>query len=103
MQPSADRVVDEQVDVVYGVVADEPLPLDVYRPPARPVPPAGHHPRPWRRDVDGSRADMADPARHLARAGYVAFAVDYRLVDLRPHVTVGRPLSSTTSNSPCGG
>ena len=29
----------------------------------------------------GSRADMADPARQLARAGYVAFGVDYRLVD----------------------
>jgi acetyl esterase/lipase len=81
MQPSADPVVDEQVDVVYGIVADEPLPLDVYRPPARPAPrPAMvlvHGGGMW----SGSRADMADPARHLARAGYVAFAVDYRLVD----------------------
>jgi acetyl esterase/lipase len=81
MQPPADPVVDEQVDVVYGIVADEPLPLDVYRPPARPAPrPAMvlvHGGGMW----TGSRADMADPARHLARAGYVAFAVDYRLVD----------------------
>ena len=60
---------------------DEPLLLDVYRPPARPAPrPAMvlvHGGGMW----TGSRADMADPARHLARAGYVAFAVDYRLVD----------------------
>ncbi len=81
MQPSAHPGVDEQVDVVYGVVADEPLLLDVYRPPARAAPrPAMvlvHGGGMW----TGSRADMADPARQLARAGYVAFAVDYRLVD----------------------
>ena len=67
--------------VVYGTVADEPLLLDVHRPPPR------HAPRPavvlvhgggmW----TGSRADMANPARRLAHAGYVAFSIDYRLVD----------------------
>ena len=73
--------VDEDRAVAYGSVADEPLLLDVHRPPARATPrPAVVHVHGggmW----TGSRADMADPARQLARAGYVAFAVDYRLVD----------------------
>ena len=73
--------VDEQVGAVFGVMADEPLLLDVYRPPARtsrrPAVVLVHGGGMW----TGSRADMADPARQLARAGYVAFAVDYRLVD----------------------
>ena len=68
-------------DIVYGHAADEPLLLDVHRPPARGAPrPAVvlvHGGGMW----TGSRADMADPARRLARAGYVAFSVDYRLVD----------------------
>ena len=80
-QPLAHRGVDEEVDVVYGIVDDEPLLLDVYRPPAhaapRPAMVLVHGGGMW----TGSRADMADPARQLARAGYVAFAVDYRLVD----------------------
>jgi acetyl esterase/lipase len=62
-------------------VADEPLLLDVFRQPARAAPRPAivlvHGGGMW----TGSRADMADPARQLARAGYVAFAVDYRLVD----------------------
>jgi acetyl esterase/lipase len=67
--------------VVYGVVAGEPLLLDVYRSLR------GMEPRPavvlihgggmW----TGSRADMEQPAQQLARAGYVAFSVDYRLVN----------------------
>src|SRR6478735_7655031 len=76
------RGVEEEVDVVYGVADGEPLLLDVYRPPWRPAPrPAVvlvHGGGMW----TGSRADMADPARQLAQAGYIAFAVDYRLVDL---------------------
>jgi acetyl esterase/lipase len=77
----AHRGADEAVDVVYGIVDREPLLLDVYRPPTRATPrPAVvlvHGGGMW----TGSRADMADPARQLARAGYVAFAIDYRLVD----------------------
>ena len=73
--------VDEGHGVVYGRVADELLLLDVHRPPHRATPrPAVvlvHGGGMW----TGSRADMAHPARQLARAGYVAFAVDYRLVD----------------------
>jgi acetyl esterase/lipase len=80
-QPLAHRGADEEVDVIYGIVDDEPLLLDVYRPPApaapRPAMVLVHGGGMW----TGSRADMADPARQLARAGYVAFAVDYRLVD----------------------
>jgi acetyl esterase/lipase len=79
------RVAEARVDVeravVYGVVAGEPLLLDIYRSLRR------EEPRPavvlihgggmW----TGSRADMEHPAHQLARAGYVAFSVDYRLVD----------------------
>ena len=81
MPPDAQDIADEERGVVYGTVEDEPLLLDVFRPPARAAPrPAVvlvHGGGMW----TGSRADMADPARQLARAGYVAFAVDYRLVD----------------------
>jgi acetyl esterase/lipase len=77
----ARRGVDAEGDVAYGIVDGELLLLDVYRPPGRAAPrPAMvliHGGGMW----TGSRADMADPARRLARAGYVAFAVDYRLVD----------------------
>jgi acetyl esterase/lipase len=77
----ADPGADEEADVVYGMVDDEPLLLDVYRPPVRAAPrPAVvlvHGGGMW----TGSRADMAEPARQLARAGYVAVAIDYRLVD----------------------
>jgi len=77
----ADRGVEEEIEVVYGIADGEPLLLDIYRPPWRAAPrPAVvlvHGGGMW----TGSRADMADPARQLARAGYVAFAVDYRLVD----------------------
>ncbi len=67
--------------IVFGRASGEPLLLDVYRPAER------ENPRPavilihgggmW----TGSRADMAKPAFALARAGYVAFSIDYRLVD----------------------
>ena len=67
--------------VAFGVEGDLPLLLDIYRPPARAAPrPAVvlvHGGGMW----TGSRADMALPARQLASAGYVAFAVDYRLND----------------------
>jgi acetyl esterase/lipase len=81
MPPDAQDIADEERGVVYGTVEDEPLLLDVFRPPARaaarPAVVLVHGGGMW----TGSRADMADPARQLAQAGYVAFAVDYRLVD----------------------
>jgi acetyl esterase/lipase len=67
--------------VVYGEVAGEPLLLDVYRSLIRGEPrPAVvliHGGGMW----TGSRTHMEQPARQLAQAGYVAFSVDYRLVD----------------------
>jgi len=82
MRPDAQDIADEERGVAYGTVKDEPLLLDVYRGRARAAPrPAVvlvHGGGMW----TGTRADMANPARQLARAGYVAFAVDYRLVDL---------------------
>jgi acetyl esterase/lipase len=81
MPPDAQDIADEERGVAYGTVEDEPLLLDVFRPPARAAPrPAVvcvHGGGMW----TGSRADMAEPARELARAGYVAVCVDYRLVD----------------------
>ena len=67
--------------VVYGAVAGESLLLDVYRslPHANPRPAVilVHGGGMW----TGSRIHMEQPALQLARAGYVAFSVDYRLVD----------------------
>jgi acetyl esterase/lipase len=81
MSPVAQESVEVDCGVVYGKVADEPLLLDVYRPPARDAPRTAvvlvHGGGMW----TGSRADMAHPARQLARAGHVAFSVDYRLVE----------------------
>src|SRR6478672_9630334 len=82
MRPDAKDIADEERGVAYGSAEDEPLLLDLFRPPARAAPrPAVvlvHGGGMW----TGSRADMADPARQLARAGYVAVCIDYRLVDL---------------------
>jgi acetyl esterase/lipase len=75
----------EERGVAYGAAGDELLLLDTFRPPARA---AGALTRPAMVLVHGggmwtgSRADMAVPAQRLAEAGYVAFAVDYRLVEL---------------------
>jgi acetyl esterase/lipase len=81
MPPDAQDIADEERGVPYGTVEDEPLLLDVFRPPvraaARPAVVLVHGGGMW----TGSRADMAHPAQQLAQAGYVAFAVDYRLVD----------------------
>jgi acetyl esterase/lipase len=66
---------------VYGAVAGESLLLDVYRSlqsaSARPAVVLVHGGGMW----TGSRTHMEHPARQLAQAGYVAFSVDYRLVD----------------------
>jgi acetyl esterase/lipase len=73
--------IDVERGVVYGVTTGESLLLDVYRllPHANPRPAVVlvHGGGMW----TGSRAHMEYPARQLARAGYVAFSVDYRLVD----------------------
>jgi acetyl esterase len=68
----------------YGEAEGRPLLLDVYSPPQR------ERLRPavllihGGGFVGGSRADadIVAAARHLAEVGYVAFAIDYRLVDL---------------------
>lgn len=78
-QATPEAAVSEEPDVPYGEAGGEPLLLDVYRPPVR------DRPRPavllfhGGGLVKGSRTDMADPARKLAAAGYVTFAVEYRL------------------------
>ena len=81
MPPDAQDLADEERGVTYGTAEDEPLLLDVFLPPVRATPrPAVvlvHGGGMW----TGSRAHLADAARQLARAGYVAFSVDYRLVD----------------------
>jgi acetyl esterase/lipase len=67
--------------VVYGTTAGESLLLDIYR--------SLPHADRWPAVVlihgggmwTGSRMHMEPPARQLAQAGYVAFSVDYRLVD----------------------
>jgi acetyl esterase/lipase len=75
-----DEVVTE-LDVVFGKVDGQELLLDIRRPPAR------EQSRPavilifggaW---SFGDRHAMADPARNLAPAGYVAFSIDHRLVN----------------------
>ncbi len=81
MSRVAQHRVDVERGVVYGVVAGEPLLLDVYRslPRGEPRPAVVliHGGGMW----TGSRAHMEHPAQQLARSGYVAFSVDYRLVD----------------------
>ena len=72
------------VAIPFGEAGGRELLLDVYSLPQR------ERPRPavllihGGGFVSGSRtdADIVAAARHLAQAGYVAFAIDYRLVDL---------------------
>jgi acetyl esterase/lipase len=76
--------VTTHVAIRYGEADGRALLLDVYSPPQR------ERPRPavllihGGGFVSGSRADadIVAAARHLAQGGYVAFAIDYRLVDL---------------------
>ena len=73
--------IDVHRAVVYGAIAGEPLLLDVHQSTARgalrPAVVLIHGGGMW----TGSRTDMDRPAQELARAGYVTFSVDYRLVD----------------------
>jgi acetyl esterase/lipase len=69
-----------QQDVPYGTVNGHPLLLDIYAP--------GEHSSTWRPAVvlihggtwmGGEKGTMRGMASFLARSGFVAFAVDYRL------------------------
>jgi len=76
-------------DVVYGEVDGQELLLDIYRPPARDAPrPAVIliHGGGWSVGID--RSVNAEPAQELAEAGYVAFNIDYRLMDGTPRRNV---------------
>jgi acetyl esterase/lipase len=72
-----------EAGIGFGEVEDQALLLDIYAPPQR------ERPRPavllihGGGFVGGSRTDgdIVTAARHLAEAGYVAVALDYRLVD----------------------
>jgi pectinesterase len=83
MVDEAQERVEAEHGVVYGIAEDTPLLLDVYRPPGRkdseatPAVVLIHGGGMW----TGSRTHLADTARRLAQAGYVAFSVDYRRVD----------------------
>ena len=82
--PRPQDTVTTDLAIRYGEAGGRLLLLDVYSPPQR------ERPRPavllihGGGFVGGSRADadIVAAARHLAEAGYVAFAIDYRLVDL---------------------
>jgi acetyl esterase/lipase len=77
----AHDAVETQRGVAYGVADGEELLLDVYLPPSREAPrPAVIllHGGGW---SSGSRSDMVVAGKELARAGYVAFGIDYRLLD----------------------
>jgi acetyl esterase/lipase len=79
-----EEALTEQPDVPFGEVNGEELLLDVYLPPAGDAPrPAVIliHPGGW---IAGNRAEMAYAARELARAGYAAFSIDYRLMNGDP-------------------
>src|SRR6478752_2580971 len=82
MRPDAQDIADEERGVAYGTAENEPLLLDLFRPQARAAPrPAVvlvHGGGMW----TGPPPDMPEPPRQLARAGYVAVCIDYRLVDL---------------------
>jgi acetyl esterase/lipase len=73
--------VETRRDIVYGEVGGQELLLDAFLPPprekARPAVILIHGGG-W---SGGRQDDMAGPARELAKAGYAAFSVSYRLVN----------------------
>ncbi len=77
----AELPVTTKLGVVYGEVDGVELLLDLYCPPSR------AEPRPAvvllhsGAMMFGSRAELSDHAMAMAKAGYVAFNIDYRLVD----------------------
>jgi acetyl esterase/lipase len=72
------------VAIPYGEAGGRELLLDVYTLPQRERPRQAVLLIHGGGFVSGSRtdADIVAAARHVAQAGYVAFAIDYRLVDL---------------------
>ncbi len=69
-------VISVDKNVPYGAAESSELLLDVYRPPTR------DDPRPavlLFHASFGSRTTMADPATKLAEAGYIAFAIEFRV------------------------
>jgi acetyl esterase/lipase len=80
-QTVAQDPVETQRGVAYGAVDGEELLLDVYLPPYREaLRPAVILVRGggW---SAGSRSDMVVAGKEFAQAGYVAFSIDYRLLD----------------------
>jgi acetyl esterase/lipase len=70
-------------DVVYAVVDGQKLRLDVYEPRKHRVPAPGIVLIHGGSFIEGDRSVMDDDAAELAHAGFVAFSIDYRL--LEPH------------------
>jgi acetyl esterase/lipase len=70
-------------DVVYTTVGDEQLRLDVYRPPSPGLHPAviTIHGGAWRA---GDKSKVAALSHRLAAAGFVCFAINYRLAPEHP-------------------
>ena len=77
--PATTPGVATESGVPYGHAGGQPLLLDVYRPPARDAPRPAVLLFHGGALVSGDRTDMADAGLGLALAGYVAFAVGYRL------------------------
>lgn len=77
----AQATVETRRGVTYGKADGQELLLDAYLPPAREAPrPAVIliHGGGW---SSGRRSDVVVDARELAKAGYVAFGIDYQLLD----------------------
>jgi acetyl esterase/lipase len=75
--PTAESRVE--LGVVYGTAGGQDLLLDVYHPPERATPRPAVLVIHGGGLVSGSRTRLADLAASLAEAGYVTFAIDYRL------------------------
>jgi acetyl esterase/lipase len=70
-------------DIVYAVVDGQKLRLDVYEPRKHSVPAPGIVLIHGGSFIEADRSVMDDDAAELAHAGFVAFSIDYRL--LEPH------------------
>src|SRR5438552_17664863 len=70
-------------DVVFGDAGSRPLKLDVYEPDGQRRATAAIlvHGGGW---VQGSKAMLAEHARHLARDGFTVFVPEYRLTPEAP-------------------
>ena len=76
----------QERDIVYGAVAGEELLLDVWRPPPRELPRPAMvviHGGGWTEGF-GDRTDFVSPSFELAKAGYVVFNIEYRLLPDHP-------------------